>query len=374
MFNLKYVYALVFTSLAAWAVFAYFTTTEIIRSQQEYANIINVTGKQRMLSQKTALFSKRYYEEQDENLKKHLLELYTLMKKDHENIINNHVKSEKTITLYHDGPRPLNLMTSQYFELLSQFLTKPNKPLLRNIQDHSFNLLPYLNSAVSAFEKESDEKTQLLMERELFILFGTLFTLFLEAVFIVIPAIKKASLHESELKSLIRERTAELEKLSVTDQLTKIYNRRYIDTTLSSEIERAKRYGHSFSVVLIDIDFFKKVNDTYGHQAGDHVLQCIAHLLSTNVRKADMVGRWGGEEFLITTTESDSSKVLQFAEKLRHIIEVYEYGTVENITCSLGVTHYIKGDTTTSIVSRADSALYEAKSSGRNCVKEFIGV
>ncbi len=372
MFNLKSVYTIVFTSLAAWSLFAYFTTTEIITSQQEYAYIINITGKQRMLSQKTALISKRYYEENTQDLKMHLLELKTLMKKDHEHIIKDYVKSDKLISLYLNKPKSLNVKVILYLELLSDFLEIHNESALKNIVEQSFYLLPLLNEAVSVFEAESNEKTELLMQRELFILIGTLLTLLLEAIFIVMPALKIALRHESELNRLIEERTHELEELSITDQLTKLYNRRHIDKTLSSELDKARRYDDLFSLILLDIDYFKNVNDTYGHQVGDAILKSIAKLLTDNVRKTDMVGRWGGEEFLIITTDNDSKKVLHFAEKLRSVIETHKFNAVKKVTCSFGVTHYMKDDTDSSIIGRADDALYEAKASGRNCVKESI--
>ena len=372
MLNHKYIYILVFSSLAGWAIFAYFTTTKIIQSQQEYANIINISGKQRMLSQKTALIAKRYYEEKDDKLKEHLHGLYLLMKSDHEYIVNEHVLSKKIIKIYHSKPKTLNLKVLKYLELLLSFLDQPKESILTNIEIHSYALLPLLDEAVYAFEQESNDKTELLMNIELFILVGTLLTLLFEAIFIVLPAIRLASQHESELNVLIQERTAKLEELSVTDQLTKLYNRRYIDKTLTSELERAKRYHHIFSVIMLDIDHFKTINDTYGHQVGDYVLEDLSRLLTSNIRKTDMVGRWGGEEFLIITTEEEFSKVLKFADKLRQIIDSHSFDVVQNVTCSFGVTHYINNDTEVSIVSRADSALYEAKKAGRNCVKSLL--
>jgi len=372
MLYLKYIYIFVFSSLAGWATFAYFTTTQIIQSQQEYANIINITGKQRMLSQKTALISKRYLETKDENLKVHLRSLYTLMKSDHEIITTKHINSSTIKSLYFEKPKQLDSKVKHYLQLLSNFLEDETSTSLAKFELLSFELLPILNEAVSEFEKESNTKTQLLLERELFILLGTLITLILEAVFIVIPAIRYATHHENELNKLVKERTKELEELSITDPLTKLYNRRKIDEMLAYETERAHRNRSSFSVILLDIDKFKDVNDTYGHQVGDAILIQISQLLSNNIRKIDTLGRWGGEEFFIISTEGYGNKAAEFAEKIRSIIEMHDFDEVGKVTCSFGVTHYIEGDTQDSILQRCDKALYKAKNSGRNCVNEII--
>jgi len=137
-------------------------------------------------------------------------------------------------------------------------------------------------------------------------------------------------------------------------------------------MERAKRSNSSFGIIMIDIDNFKKINDTYGHLTGDDVLQEIARILSENVRKIDVLGRWGGEEFLIVDNESDPGKIIEFAEKIRSAVEKHKFKKVGEVTCSFGVTQYVEGDTTSSLIIRADKAMYAAKESGRNCVKEIL--
>lgn len=369
MLSIKSIYAIVFSSLAGWALFSYFTTTEIIVSQKEYANAINIAGKQRMLSQKTALFAKRFFEEKRPGQKQHLRSLIDQMKNDHNHIIQDHVNSEKTFLIYHKEPLSLNASVNTYLDLLYGFMDKPDINKINEIQDYSFHLLPTLDAAVSALEDESNEKTALLMDRELFILLGTLLTLLVEAVFIVMPSIRQASRHERELNDIITERTVKLKKLSITDELTQLYNRRHINDILHSEVENANRYQRSFGVILFDIDSFKAVNDTYGHQTGDDVLQSIAAIMRKNMRKTDTIGRWGGEEFVIITLEPELDKLIHFAEKLRKAVESYEFYTAGSITCSFGVTVYVNGDTGETMISRADKAMYEAKDSGKNCIK-----
>lgn len=372
MLNLKNVYVLVFTSLAGWALFAYITTTQIIKNQQNYAHIINVSGKQRVLSQKIALIANRYYETRNEKDKERLISLHENMKADHVHILTMHVKSELTTSIYYEKPKQLNEKVKYFLDVVSSFIQDDDLSLLYKIESLSMSLFPILNDAVNGFENDSEIKTKKLLDRMLFILVGTLITLILEAVFIVAPSIKHARRKEDELNNLVKERTVELEKLSVTDQLTKLYNRRKTDETLSNEIERVKRSNNSFSIILLDIDKFKNVNDTYGHQVGDDVLKSIAKLLMLNVRKVDILGRWGGEEFLIIDAESNPKNVLEFAEKIRKAIEDHVFEKVGQVTCSFGITYYVDGDTESSILARSDKALYIAKDSGRNCVKEVL--
>jgi len=366
MFNLKFIYSIIFISLSAWVIYAYVTTTEIIQSQKTYAHIINISGKQ---PQKTTLIAKRYYETGNPELKKHLIELYQQMKRDHREIISTHLTSDKITAIYHQPPDNLNEKVEHYLSLLADFIKTRDSRTLKEIEDASLKLLPRINNTVYIFENESNEKTKVLMERELFILIGTLLTLLIEAAVIVIPAIRIASRKDSGLRHLIEERTRELEELSVTDPLTELYNRRKIDKILETEIEQAQRYNHLFSLILIDIDYFKKINDNYGHLVGDRVLQTLSKLLASNIRKSDMVGRWGGEEFLIISMEKDLTKVLVFVEKLRALVDNHHFKTVGHITCSFGVSHYTQGDSIDSLLRRADVALYHAKNAGRNCVK-----
>ena len=159
-----------------------------------------------------------------------------------------------------------------------------------------------------------------------------------------------------------------IEELSVTDGLTKLLNRMKLDRELDREVERSSRYGHSFSVIMLDVDHFKKVNDTYGHQAGDQVLIGIGELLKNNIRKVDIPGRWGGEEFLIICPETNSSQAQVLAEKLRLAMAERDFPIVGRKTGSFGVAMHISGETGAATVNRADDALYQAKKLGRNRV------
>ncbi|WP_049788992.1 GGDEF domain-containing protein [Photobacterium profundum] len=159
-----------------------------------------------------------------------------------------------------------------------------------------------------------------------------------------------------------------IELLSITDSLTGLYNRYKLESVLLSESSRCDRYKNNFSVIIFDIDFFKKINDTYGHLVGDDVLIHLAKLLKENTSITDVVSRWGGEEFLIVACNINLHDTYIFAEKLRILIENYNFPSIGKMTISCGVAQYINNESISELVSRADFALYQAKKMGRNKV------
>lgn len=166
----------------------------------------------------------------------------------------------------------------------------------------------------------------------------------------------------------IIEQKKELEKVSINDQLTGLYNRHKLNTTLQKEYHRAQRTQGTFEVVLIDVDHFKQINDTYGHNVGDKVLKELALLMKRSIRLSDTLGRWGGEEFLIIVPTIESTPQSSIADKLRLKIEQHDFTSVSNITASFGIAYYQQGDSIKSLIKRADDALYQVKKNGRNQV------
>ena len=157
--------------------------------------------------------------------------------------------------------------------------------------------------------------------------------------------------------------------LSLTDALTGLYNRRHLDTMLEREFLRAKRYGSDLSVAIIDIDFFKKVNDTHGHICGDYILKEVAYLILENFRKTDIIFRYGGEEFVALLTETTLEKTKIPLERLRKSVEEYPFnfkGTDIKITISGGATEIGDVENASEFLDNADKALYMAKENGRN--------
>ncbi|MBS3902293.1 MAG: diguanylate cyclase [Dethiobacter sp.] len=161
----------------------------------------------------------------------------------------------------------------------------------------------------------------------------------------------------------------ELWLLAVTDTLTNVYNRRYFTQKLEEEIERVRRSGISFSLIMLDIDHFKNVNDLFGHNAGDLVLKNMAKMILNRIRKIDTMARWGGEEFVLLLPETDGNAAVALAETLRRQLSQMEIPGVGKITVSFGVASYSPGDTVDTLVNRADKRMYEAKFAGRNCVR-----
>lgn len=167
----------------------------------------------------------------------------------------------------------------------------------------------------------------------------------------------------------LRERNLELHEMSITDGLTGLYNRTYMPEALAREMARAKRHERSFSILMIDIDHFKRFNDTHGHQAGDDVLLSVAQILKSSVRACDYAARYGGEEFLVLLTETAGPGARDFAEKLRHQVETMSPVAGETVTVSVGVASFPdNGEDLVSIIRDADAALYQCKRSGRNRV------
>jgi diguanylate cyclase (GGDEF)-like protein/PAS domain S-box-containing protein len=161
----------------------------------------------------------------------------------------------------------------------------------------------------------------------------------------------------------------ELRYLSVTDYLTNSYNRRFFSRKLEEEIERARRTGSGFSLVMLDIDRFKSINDRFGHNAGDLVLKTIAEEINDRIRKIDCLARWGGEEFVIMLPGTPVDKAAILVEELRESISKMNITGVDRVTASFGVAGYCSEDTADTLIQKADNLMYEAKASGRNCIR-----
>lgn len=171
-----------------------------------------------------------------------------------------------------------------------------------------------------------------------------------------------------DLSKEYEKRIHEIELLSITDPLTKCYNRLKFNQVGEIELERFSRYGDPFAIILMDIDHFKNVNDSFGHDVGDKTLVRFANIVLQALRKNDIFARWGGEEFIALVVETDQTNAISLAERIRKSIDSALFEKIEHITVSIGVAMVNRGDTMSSIIKRADLALYEAKNSGRNQV------
>jgi two-component system cell cycle response regulator len=179
-----------------------------------------------------------------------------------------------------------------------------------------------------------------------------------------------------ELYEALQEKNRQLQEQANRDGLTGLYNHRYFHEQLSKDFLRARRYHESLSCVLLDIDHFKKFNDTFGHQTGDVVLTNLGHVIKDSIRDSDSAARYGGEEFALILHHADGSEAVYVAERLRQMVEdywVHHKGNVLHITVSIGVAtfpHRAIHDSK-ELVECADKALYKAKENGRNRVETF---
>jgi diguanylate cyclase (GGDEF)-like protein len=202
--------------------------------------------------------------------------------------------------------------------------------------------------AAKAFREENIRERKLLYELELL----------------------NATLEEkvTERTRQLEDANTELESLATTDNLTGISNRRFLDAALAGELQRAQRYARPLAVLMIDLDYFKQVNDDYGHLTGDQVLVAVASLLRDSLRQSDILGRWGGEEFMVICPETDLESGCTLAEKIRLAIAGHQFTIPRQLTSSFGVAVSAARDSVEALVARADRALYRAKEQGRNRV------
>ena len=191
---------------------------------------------------------------------------------------------------------------------------------------------------------------------------------------VVLPWFAMMGGYIGRLRRQLNKSIAELESsqaIAVRDDLTGAYNRRYLMGALYKEKNRSDRGGEPFSICLIDIDFFKKVNDTKGHLIGDRVLRLFTQAIQPDVRTTDYFGRFGGEEFLLILSETSINGACAHAERVRRNIEQHRFSEIDDsllITVSIGVTQYRPREEISNTLNRADMALYDAKASGRNRV------
>lgn len=174
--------------------------------------------------------------------------------------------------------------------------------------------------------------------------------------------------HVKEHLADARAQLRTMQLLATTDPLTGVANRRALYAAMETRITDAERYGRPTAVVLLDVDSFKALNDTHGHDAGDRALRHLVAAVQSRLRGPDLLGRWGGEEFLIVAPETDAAQAAHLAEACRRMLASEPFEEVGPVTASFGVAQWAEGDTMEDLVRRADVALYEAKHAGRNRV------
>jgi diguanylate cyclase (GGDEF)-like protein len=282
------------------------------------------------------------------------------------------LNSQKNMILIHDDNRLINAnesffsffcvetteeFTNTYGSLVSQFMEYENYFSLSDLN----NSVPWLSELSS---KENTPYSILLLNHNTF----------QPETFVIdvnpIGNLDKFVITLTNITSIITQ-SKRYEMKATYDVLTNIYNRNKFNDCLDEQYKLFARYGGELSFAIFDIDFFKQVNDVFGHVVGDETLITFAQTIEKNIRNTDVFARWGGEEFTLLLPCTKLEDATFVANNLRKIIEEINFKTVGQKTCSIGLTQFKKGDTVKSVLLRADEALYEAKDTGRNkvCVK-----
>jgi diguanylate cyclase (GGDEF)-like protein len=185
----------------------------------------------------------------------------------------------------------------------------------------------------------------------------------------LLETLRSLDREKDQLLEKLREQSSELEKQVSIDSLTQLHNRRYLEQTLRNEYHKARGQAQELPLAIIDIDSFKRVNDTFGHAIGDRVLQVVAQIMQQHTRPGDLLARFGGEEFVIVLPRTNSQEAISICERLRVSIASYDWASIRadlNVTISLGMNCTTEFENHEQSLSSADTRLYEAKRAGRN--------
>ena len=296
---------------------------------------------------------------------------------------DENVTTFKAITLLKDSTRDAILILDDEYKPKGIFTTKDLIDIIRYDYDLEKPISEYMTSPVETLEdsttiseainyiKEKRYKRIVVVNKKGRIsgvitqkeLLRTFYNKWIELI-------KEEGSRISKTNEQLVQVTCDLKNKIALDHLTKLYNRNKFDELLDENIKQfSKEDNLTFCMLILDIDNFKVLNDSFGHLFGDKVLQAIAHILTSNSRGSDIIARWGGEEFVIILPKSNLEQALIFAEKIRNAIEHYDFKDVNKITCSLGLAQFHNSDTKIALFKRADDALYRAKALGKNRVE-----
>jgi diguanylate cyclase (GGDEF)-like protein len=372
-------YVISLTIIAALSIFVHFTLDKIIVEQSVSADLINVSGQQRMLSQRIVLYTNEYIAKGIAADKKKAFSALNKMNSNHHYLLKEYFEglkqnqksplSEPMYALYFSEPHNIYRKITEFSLLIKQLLDSPI--VLADAQNsiESLTLLPLtkdqilnsFNVAVKQYEVESNQKIQELRTSQQLILIIIVLTVIIEGLFVITPLSIKSYRYSKNLHEEANQ-----------DYLTNLLNRRSFAVLAKQSVAMVKRYHSDLSVISFDIDLFKSINDQYGHNLGDKVIQSVASTIQNNCRDSDSVFRFGGEEFLILLPRTSATEAIKLAEKIRNAIAnspTYSDKLIIEITASAGVSQLNSQETNIeSALKRADDALYQAKEQGRNRV------
>ncbi len=365
---------------------------QFLIADQEYdSRVVNIAGRQRMLSQKitktsyyiltaqSADAASRYRKELDDAVGLWERSQLGLLKGDREMGLPGQ-NSQAVITLFSSiEPHHAAIIAAARAILSATSSTEELQHGISSIKEHEALFLKGMNDIVFRYDEEAKTKVDLAKWIEIALLCITLSVLVLEAVYIFAPATRRIRRDVIELAQRDKEleqRSADLARLNKelsvlarSDVMTQLPNRMAANERLDVEFVRMKRSKTRNTVLLMDIDFFKCVNDTHGHAVGDQVLKRVAHTIQATLRESDFCARFGGEEFLVLLPATETPAAYQVAEKLRHAIESAPDPIAGRITVSIGLAMADPEQADEDVAVReADNNLYKAKETGRNKV------
>ncbi|PZD72399.1 putative diguanylate cyclase YcdT [Acaryochloris thomasi RCC1774] len=369
--SLTTAYTVALSLIALLSIGAHLLLDNVIKENVSSAKVINVAGRQRMLSQRISIYATAL-EQGNIDLKPEFLKLTTLMEQSHKALVYGNGKLDLTHKLtpelrqlYFSEPDALDRRTRTFIKntkiLANSTDSNQRQEAYKKIQAASLkHLLPMLDEAVFLFESDTTERTMRLRNVQQAMLVILLMALSLEAAFIFRPMVHR-----------VKEATFKLYNLAMHDALTELYNRRHFMETGRRELLLAQRRQQPATLLMIDIDHFKRINDTYGHATGDAVLKKFAIVLLQALRQTDIIGRIGGEEFAIILPDCDAPSSQSVAERIRATMAETRLRNPSDLswTVSIGIAILDEGtDNLDSLMQKADAALYRAKESGRNQV------
>jgi diguanylate cyclase (GGDEF)-like protein len=371
--SLTIAYALALCIVAGMSFASHWTLNSVLRAHEGAASVINVSGRQRMLSQRISSLAAQYALG-DPGARTDLVTAIDQFEVAHQKLRDGDdalklpaPTSTRLRNIYFTGSPSLDEAVRAYVADARTLVgTKPDDlrshpALSRLLAAAKSPLLGKLNEVVSAHQQTSEHQLETLERIQIGSLVVVLITLLAEALGIFRPMVAR-----------IVRYTRELIRMATTDPLTGGLNRRSFTERGLAELERAARYDRATSILMIDVDRFKSINDTHGHSGGDTVLKELVTCLQARIRPSDILGRIGGEEFAVILAETDLSGAELAAERIRHDVAslnvALDTGNVE-FTVSIGVAQFMRQAATLKpAMDRADRALYQAKADGRNRV------
>lgn len=372
---LTFGYVLALAIIGIMSVGIHLTIDQIVRDQDGAATVVSKSANQTMLAQRIGLLSTQYVQNKSNDtrqaLKKAVLEMEAL----HNTLVRTGVTSknahqalpEQVRVVYFEPPYSLHEKMVEFMDRTESLVQKPVASISTTDADYLYivrqvdgSLAQALDAAVDSYESTIVTKISKLQYFQRLAIFIIMATLIGEAFFIFMPLVRR-----------IKNYAAELKRIAMTDLLTSVGNRRFLTIRGEQEIRRCRRMGKPLCLALLDLDHFKKINDNYGHQAGDYILQEFTHLAIKAIRGEDVIARIGGEEFAVLLPHTDLDGALKVTERIRKFVEQAtlrtEKGHVIKMTVSIGLAEVdVRQDELDRAMVEADMALYEAKKKGRN--------